>query len=105
MPLIAEDTDWPTMIAEPAIDITVADRPSGARSAARLKRVTRLGPIPVPMSSSAMTMTGMDSVDARMIDPVTRTGAKHSRRAHSANDAGKRATEIASTADPMPMTP
>jgi hypothetical protein len=27
MPLIAEDTDWPTMIADPAIDITVADRP------------------------------------------------------------------------------
>ena len=93
------------MIADPAIDITVADRPSGARSAARLNRVTRLGPIPVPMSSSAMTMTGIDYVDARITDPVTRMGAKHSRRAHSANAAGKSATEIASTAEPMPITP
>src|SRR5699024_3009844 len=104
-PLIAEDTDWPTMIAEPAIDITVAERPRGGRSAARLISVTRLGPVAEPTSSSATTLTGMDTVESTTSEPTTMIGEKHSSRAHRVNDEGKAATEIAITADPMPMTP
>src|SRR5699024_2489147 len=104
-PLIAEDTDWPTMMAEPAIDITVAQRPLGDRSAARLNRVTRLGPMAEPISSTATVIIGMDSVEARSSHPTTMICEKHSTRAHRVNDEGRAATEIAITADPMPMTP
>src|SRR5699024_11862995 len=47
-PVSAQAADWPTIVAEPSIVITVAERPCGARSAYRLYRVTHVGPMHIP---------------------------------------------------------
>ncbi|GAA3529092.1 hypothetical protein GCM10022263_17110 [Nocardioides daeguensis] len=105
LPVTAEASDWPTMTAEPRIVITVADRPTGLRSAPRLYWVTIVGPMPQPMSNSTPHIAATDETNGSNEAPTSIVAPKTSQRARSEKVAGNSATPRASAAEPIPITP
>ena len=104
-PVRAEAADWPTIVAEPIIVITVAERPRGLRSAASENRVTTVGPTPMPATAIAATMPPSPSAAPKAIIAASIRPEKTSQRAHSAKRSGNSAIDSARIVEPTPITP
>ncbi|BDH58541.1 hypothetical protein MTP03_34800 [Tsukamurella sp. PLM1] len=104
-PFTADASDWPRIKPLPRIVMTVAERPSGLRSAPRLNSVTSVGPTPMPAIARPAMSTGRDGAAAIRTAPNTSTVAKLTHRAAMLNRSGSSAEPRARAAEPTPMTP
>src|SRR5690625_6697925 len=66
-PARADPADWPTIVPDPTMVITVDERPCGLRSAASENTVTTVGPTPIPASAIAATTPGSPPASAKAI--------------------------------------
>ena len=104
-PVRAEAPDWPTIVAEPSIDITVAERPCGERSAARLYSVTTVGPMPMPATAIAPIRPHSPPARPKAIIAASISEENTSQRAARRNRSGNSEIDSARIVEPMPITP
>ena len=104
-PARADPADWPTIVPDPTMVITVDERPCGLRSAASENTVTTVGPTPIPASAIAATTPGSPPASAKAIIAASISVEEASHRAQRRNRSGSSAMLRARTVEPTPITP